>query len=146
MSLVSAFGAPYVLIVDGKEVSFPLLKMRQIAALSAAESARRLDKAKTIAVANGLTPSQMVPFLANVASDEIDITQLMSIASTVEGSLRVLQAGGIADEVTDQLSPEQAQEVAVRMLGWRPKPKDEAGAPANPPQASGSSDTNSTAG
>jgi len=124
-----SFGAPYILEVgdaaEAKTLTFPLLKMRQVAELQAAMTAERiailrknLDEAKAPA-------SERAQRLAAVEINTINIFELRNWAETPAGSLKVLAKSlGKTDDETDTyllgLDPVQVAEAALRVTGWTP--------------------------
>ena len=143
---LKTFGAPWVLKLDGEEIQFPLLKMRQIATLQAVMVAERSAMAQKLAEQQKLKPDEGARMRMMVEREDVDIVTLRIWCQSPAGSVRTLEeslAGGDrskealakADAVIDRLPVDEAVHAALRVTGWTPPPEEKSKAPANPSSA-----------
>ena len=132
----TAFGAPYVYVTpNGATLIFPLLKMRQIAALQATVNANRVAVMRKFLDEFKVSPSEKAARLGSVELTPINMVELRMFAESPVGSLEVLKIstaleGDALDMVLAQMGLDDIPEAAVRVLGWLPPKKEDK---PNPP-------------
>ena len=137
-SLATAFGAPWVIERPGTTpLTFPMLKMRQLAELQSHMRASRLDAARRHAVSQKMKPEDSTRYLTQIESGIIEIGEIRAWAITPEGIVATLRLslGAKPDDpmdVLDTIPPDQAAEAALRATGWVPFVPPEKGTATDP--------------
>jgi hypothetical protein len=134
MSFPDAFGAPYV---TSTGIQFPMLKMKDLAAIAKTVETRRRDRLSRTADSNQLKGESRARFIAVGEAEDVDIFQITQYAGSFEGSIdvarRSLKAGGKSDSeaaaIAEELTPDELRNIALWVVGAiRPeKPEGEKG-------------------
>lgn len=142
-----SFGEPFIIKTsDGRELSFPLLKMSQLATLAASLHADRVNAIVEAARSEKLPPDKIVAIRRAENDRKPTITDLRIMAQSVEyaGKFITASIGEKAKELMDTLFPDECEVIAIGVTGLdtRANPEGEKGVnPTSPPDPSTSNKT-----
>lgn len=127
MSAASAFAAPIVREVGGKEVTFPLLTMKEYGQLEEAVKEKRRKVERALLDECNIGGKDRLPALRQMEMAPVLIGDVINYLNSVEGTRKalVLSAGSdVADEVMKTLPFIDANDLVGQIAGLGEVPPD----------------------